>query len=495
MLDGTPRNQPSLWTLAEGIPVARNDTINQISTASGGGHVLFTSTQLIEQLAHFSRERIPERVVHAKASAAWGQFEVTDDVSDLTDAAFLNGIGKKTEILARISTVGPERGSADTVRDFRGFAIKFKTEEGNNDWVFNNQPVFFVRNPAKFPSLNRSHKRHPTTNATDADMFWDFHVNSPESIHALMFLFGDRGLPKSVRHVNAYSGNTYKLTKADGSYHYARIHILSDQTVARLDNDEAAQLAGIDPDNHVLDLQHAISTGNYPTWTVYFQTIDPSESPEFPVFDMTKVWPHKRYPLRRVGRMTLNRNPANWFAEVEQAAFTPSNMVRGIEPSPDAMLQARMFAYPDAARYRLGVNYQFLPANAAKSQVHVPTERDGAMNFKGNYGGQPNYVGSGLTSVRFASERTETKVEVVDRVLEGPVSISTQVTEQDFVQPRALRRDVMSKQDGAQERFIENATGNIADVKSLRLRCEIYGKPACPGLWDWTNMSQHCSER
>ncbi|KAE8444153.1 hypothetical protein EG329_000841 [Mollisiaceae sp. DMI_Dod_QoI] len=485
-------NQP-YYTLGEGVPLPRNDTVNQLSTNSGGGYVLLTSTQLIETIAHFSRERIPERTVHAKAAGARGFFEVTDDISDLTDAAFLNGIGKRSEVLCRISTVGPERGSADTVRDFRGFAIKFKTMEGNNDWVFNNQPVFFVRDPLKFPSLNRSHKRNPGTNCPDADMFWDFHINNPESIHALMFLFGDRGLPSSVRHVNAYSGNTYKFTKSDGSYHYVRIHFLTNQGIHYYTNSEAAEIAGTCPDKHLLDLQEAIKSGDCPSWNVYVQAIHPADIVKAPVniFDMTKIWPHKLYPLRKVGRMVLNQNPENWFAEIEQAAFSPSTMVPGIEPSPDPMLQARMFAYPDAARYRLGVNYQFLPTNAANSQVYCPTERDGRMNFTKNYGADPNYVGSKLKPMAFfnteksnGTGQNPSNTSAVDGIslantpdhakITTPVAFASTPSSADFEQPKILW-EIMSKQAGAQARFVNNLSAHLADAKLAWIREGAYG--------------------
>ncbi|KIW09945.1 hypothetical protein PV08_11721 [Exophiala spinifera] len=477
------------YTLAEGVPLPRNGTVQQLSTGSGGGHVLLTSTQLIENLAHFSRERIPERTVHAKASAARGYYEVTDDVSDITDADFLTGIGKKCEVLMRISTVGPERGSADTVRDFRGFAVKFKTNEGNQDFVFNNQPVFFIRDPVKFPSVNRSHKRHPTTNASNADMFWDFHVNNQESIHALMFLFGDRGLPSSVRHVNGYSGNTYMFTKDDGaSYVYVRVTLKTNQGIHYYTNAEGAKIAGTEPDKHILDLQDAIKAGDFPSWDVYVQVIRPEDVEKAPVniFDMTKVWPKKLYPLRKMGRVTLDTNPKNWFAEVEQAAFSPSNMVPGIGPSPDPMLQARMFAYPDAARYRLGVNYQFLPTNAAISKVYCPIERDGLMNFTLNYGGDPNYIGTQLKPNRFTVRTssqpksevealsTRPKTKTADQVQVAlPVSAFTEVTEKDFEQPIALWK-IMGTQDGAQDRFINNLAGHVSGVEAKWIRQAVY---------------------
>ncbi|KAI9839002.1 MAG: hypothetical protein M1819_004210 [Sarea resinae] len=492
-------NGKPTYTLAEGVPVPRDDTTNQILTGSGGGHVLMSSTQLIENLAHFSRERIPERTVHAKAAGARGYFEVTEDISDLTNAAFLNGIGNKTEVLTRISTVGPEKGSADTVRDFRGFAVKFKTTEGNNDWVFNNQasepvvPVFFVRDPVKFPSMNRSHKKHPKTNAPSLDSFWDFHTSNQEGIHALMFLFGDRGLPSSVRHVNAYSGNTYSFTKADGSYRYVRMTFKTNQGIDYFTDAEAAKIAGANPDYHLVDLQNAINKGDFPSWNVFVQVMEPDDIAKAPfnVFDMTKVWPQKQYPLRRVGRMVLDKNPENWFAEIEQAAFSPSQMVPGIDASPDPMLQARMFAYPDAARYRLGTNYQHLPTNAPKAPVYTPTERDGFMNFSKNYGGDPNYNGSQLKPANLTDKGNTHTVRVQDnggdkvaptqaapKSLDHtsaslPVAVATELTDKDFEQPKALWA-IMAKQEGAQQRFIDNLSSNLSGVSEKFIRDEAY---------------------
>ncbi|ETI21528.1 hypothetical protein G647_07875 [Cladophialophora carrionii CBS 160.54] len=470
MIVAGPHN---FYTLAEGKPLPSNDTSIQVRNKQGGGLVLLQDTQLIETLAHFSRERIPERVVHAKAIGARGYFQVTHDISDITDADFLNGIGKKTEVLTRISTVGPESGSADTIRDFHGWAIKFKTAEGNNDWVFNNQPVFFVRDPIKFPSLNRSHKRHPATHSNDADMFWDFHVGSPESVHALMFLFSDRGTPASLRNINGYSGHTYKFTKKDGSFHYVRIHIHADEGVKNLTNDEAVRLAGTSPDHLTLDMFNAIEEGNYPSYTVSIQTIHPADVGLSPVniFDMTKVLPHAQYPLRPVGKLVFDRNPINYFSEIEQAAFSPSTMVPGIEPSADPMLQARMFAYPDAARYRLGVNYQMLPTNAAKVPVYIPTERDGFMNFSANYGAEPNYVNSSIHPTGF-HDAARSEYKPTEEVLTGPVVFTSEITDEDFKQPRALWNNVFSEEE--QESFVNNISGNIAAVKRDWLREKVF---------------------
>jgi catalase len=356
--------------------------------------------------------------------------------------------------------------------------------------------------------VNRSHKRHPGTNTSNADMFWDFHINNQESIHALMFLFGDRGLPSSVRHVNAYSGNTYKFTKSDGSYHYVRVHFISNQGTHYFTNAEGAELAGTQPDKHLVDLQSAIESGDFPSWNVYVQAIHPNDiaGAPFDIFDMTKVWPHGPYPLRKAGRMVLNRNPTNWFAEIEQAAFSPSTMVPGIEPSPDPMLQARMFAYPDAARYRLGVNYQFLPTNAPKSEVYCPIERDGLMNFTKNYERDPNYIGTKLKPVKFynsdrsegigkqdvsvasSSQKTEvTPITALDRVhITAPISFASTVSDKDFEQATALWH-VIGKQDGAQLRLANNVAAHVSGVKEKWIREEVYGTISSDDRRNWTS--------
>ncbi|KAG8529100.1 uncharacterized protein KY384_005735 [Bacidia gigantensis] len=464
---GSSSVESTVYTLTEGQPQPRNDTSAGLQTTNGGSYMLLSDTQLIETLAHFSRERIPERVVHAKAAGAKGYLEVTDDISDITDAEFLTGIGKKTELITRISTVGPARGSADTVRDVRGWAIKFKTREGNNDWVFNNQPVFFIRDPIKFPSLNRSHKPHPTTNASSSDMFWDFHVHNPEGIHTLFFLFGTRGTPATLRHQNGYSNHTYIFTKDNGSYHYVKIHLISNQGIRTLSNASAAHIAGTSPDYHSLDLRTAITEGNLPTWTVSIQTMQPSTVPTsgLSIFDPTQIWPHSSYPLRKIGTITLNQNPSNYFTEIEQATFSPSNMVRGILPSADPVLQARMFAYPDAARYRLGANYQFLPTNRPVNEVFAPTQRDGAMNFTDNYGGEPNYVGATIGK----REDGGREAEVVSKM---PAVFTSEVTEKDFVQPRRLWEIMGNK--GEQDEFVRNLVAHVSEVTVEGLRKQVY---------------------
>ncbi|OIW30785.1 catalase-domain-containing protein [Coniochaeta ligniaria NRRL 30616] len=461
-----------VYTLAEGCPYADATTAQRFSDGSPiKGLMLLQDTQLIETLAHFSRERIPERVVHASAVGAWGEFEVTHDISHLTSAKFLTGIGKKSKTLSRISTVGPGAGSPNTVRDVRGWALKIFTEEGNQDFVFNDIPVFFIRDPIKFPSLNRSHKRHPATNVTDATMFWDFHSQNQEGIHALMLLFSDRGTPKSVRHVNAYSGHTYKMTKPDGSFHYVKFHFKSNQGNDTLTDAEATRLAGEDPDNHTADLYDAIESGNFPSWTLYIQAMTPqqAETYRWNVFDMTKVWPHSDVPLQPVGKLTFNKNPDNYFADIEQAAFSPSTMVPGLAPSADPILQARQFAYPDAARYRLGANYQQLPCNRALCPVYSPYQRDGASTINGNYGADPNYVRSALKAVAFRQPVADDSGKKHHDVwtMGCVADYASQVTDEDFVQARMFWEGVLGAQEGQKEVLVGNVAAHLGRAKPV----------------------------
>ncbi|KAL4804253.1 catalase-like domain-containing protein [Aspergillus unguis] len=473
------------YTLSEGCPVANNQSAVLMRGRQGGGLGLLQDTQLIETLAHFSRERIPERVVHAKAVGSYGEFEVTRDCSDFTSASFLSKVGKKTPVLQRVSTVGGEGGSADTARDVHGWAMKLYTDEGNLDWVFNNTPVFFIRDPIKFPSMNRSHKRHPQTHLPDDNMastqFWDFHVGNPEGIHQLMILFSGRGTPKSVRYMNSYSGHTYKFTKADGTFKYAKIHVKTRQGVQTLTREEAIKLAGENPDHMIQDMFEAIERGDYPVWDVCVQLMSPEEAESYRwnIFDMTKVWPHKDFPLIKIGTLTMNKNPQNYFTDIEQAAFSPSTMVPGFAPSADPVLQARLFAYPDAARYRLGVNYQQLPTNAAKVQVYCPFQRDGKMRFDDNYGGDPNYVGSSIKPTKFYQDVKGASAEALNLVGQhdkwaGEVSnYSSEITDDDFVQPAALW-EVIGKELGHQDRLVDNLVASVKGVKYPELREKVY---------------------
>lgn len=377
-----------ILTTADGAPIADHE--NSL-TAGPRGPLLMQDVQLLEMMQHFNRERIPERVVHAKGSAAYGTFTVTQDVTKYTRAAFLSEVGKKTETLLRFSTVAGERGAADAERDVRGFALKFYTEEGNWDMVGNNTPVFFARDPYKFQQFIHTQKRHPETNMRDMDMQWDFWSQSPESLHQVTILFSDRGIPATLRHMNGYGSHTYSLINADGERIWCKFHFKTMQGIRCLTDEESTALIGRDRESHQRDLFEAIAAGNFPRWRFCVQVMTDEQAKTFKhnPFDLTKVWPHAEYPLHEVGILELNRNPENYFAEVEQASFSPSATVPGISWSPDKMLQARLMSYADAHRYRVGNNYQQLPVNRPRCPV-AHTQRDGAMSH-GIGGSTPNY--------------------------------------------------------------------------------------------------------
>lgn len=381
-------NKKTLTTGA-GIPVGDNQ--NSI-TAGSRGPTLLQDFHLVEKLAHFNRERVPERVVHAKGAGAHGYFEVTNDVTKWTKAKFLSEVGKRTPVFVRFSTVAGEKGSADTVRDPRGFAVRFYTEDGNYDIVGNNTPVFFIRDAIKFPDFIHSQKRNPQTNLRDPNAVWDFFSLSPESLHQVTILYSDRGIPKSYRHMHGYGSHTFKWTNAKGESVWIKYHFKTEQGIENLTAEEAAKIAGVDPDYATRDLFEAIESGNYPAWRLYVQImpLEDAKTYRFDPFDVTKVWSQKDYPLIEVGRMVLNRNPKNYFAEVEQAAFSPANIVPGIGFSPDKMLQGRIFAYSDTHRYRIGANYQLLPINRPLVEVNN-YQRDGFMRFDDNGGSAVNY--------------------------------------------------------------------------------------------------------
>ncbi|MGY0710799.1 catalase [Azospirillum argentinense] len=380
----------STLTTAAGIPIADNQ--NSL-TAGPRGPVLMQDFHLIEKLAHFNRERIPERVVHAKGAGAYGVFRVTRDVTPYTAAKFLSDIGKETEVFLRFSTVGGEKGSADAERDPRGFAVKFYTEDGNYDLVGNNTPVFFVRDPLKFPDFIHTQKRNPATNLKDPTAVWDFFSLSPETMHQLTILFSDRGTPRGYRHMDGFSSHTFSWINAAGERFWVKYHFKTRQGIQNFTAEQAVRMAGVDPDHATRDLFAAIRDGDFPAWTVSVQIMPEVEADAYRInpFDVTKVWPHADYPLVEVGELVLNRNPENFFAEVEQAAFSPANVVPGISFSPDKMLQGRLFAYADAHRYRLGANHQALPVNRPHAAEVRNHQRDGAMRFDGNGGGSPNY--------------------------------------------------------------------------------------------------------
>ncbi|MDY0941877.1 catalase KatA [Priestia megaterium] len=375
-------------TTSWGAPVGDNQNS---MTAGSRGPTLIQDVHLLEKLAHFNRERVPERVVHAKGAGAHGYFEVTNDVSTYTKAAFLSEVGKRTPLFVRFSTVAGENGSADTVRDPRGFAVKFYTEEGNYDLVGNNTPVFFIRDAIKFPDFIHTQKRDPRTHLKNPTAVWDFWSLSPESLHQVSILMSDRGIPATLRHMHGFGSHTFKWVNAEGDGVWVKYHFKTEQGVKNLAPDVAAKLAGENPDYHTEDLFNAIEKGDFPSWKLYVQImpLEDADTYRFDPFDVTKVWSQKDYPLIEVGRMVLNRNPENYFAEVEQATFSPGTLVPGIDVSPDKMLQGRLFAYSDAHRYRVGANHQALPINRPRSEVNN-YQRDGQMRFDDN-GGRSAY--------------------------------------------------------------------------------------------------------
>jgi catalase len=378
MSNSEPKFPAETLTTANGCPIADNQ--NSL-TAGARGPLLMQDVQLLEQMQHFNRERIPERVVHAKGSGAYGTFTVTQDISQYTRAKVFAEVGKQTEVLLRFSTVAGERGAADAERDVRGFALKFYTEEGNWDLVGNNTPVFFVRDPYKFQQFIHTQKRHPQTNLRDPHMQWDFWSLNPESLHQVTILFSDRGLPASYRHMNGYGSHTFSFLNAAGDRVWCKFHFKTRQGVRSLTDSAAASLIGVDRESHQRDLFEAIERQEFPSWTVKVQimTEEQARNYRWNPFDLTKVWAHSDFPLLEIGILELNRNPQNYFAEIEQAAFSPSAVVPGIGFSPDKVLQARLMSYPDAQRYRVGTNYHQLPVNQPRCPV-MHYQRDGAMS-------------------------------------------------------------------------------------------------------------------
>ncbi len=451
-------------TTGFGMPV--DNDLNSM-TAGPKGPVLVEDVHLLEKLAHFDRERIPERVVHAKGAGAHGYFEVTRDVTAWTRAKFLSKVGKRTEVFVRFSTVGGEKGSADSERDPRGFAVKFYTEEGNYDMVGNNTPVFFIRDPLKFPDFIHTQKRNPATNLKDPDMFWDFLSLTPESILQVTILFSDRGTPHSYRNMNGYGSHTYMWYNAKGEYSWIKYHFKTEQGIQNFDGPEANRMRGIDPDIATRDLVQAIARGEHPSWRVEVQVMTPEQAKtyKFDPFDITKVWPHADFPPVVIGRMVLDRNPENYFAEVEQAAFSPGNFVPGIGPSPDKMLQGRLFSYHDTHRHRLGPNYHLLPVNAPKAAPMESYQRDGAMRSDGNGGGGPNYWPNS-----FGGPAPEAGTGIPPIDVAGAAARHAYVLgDVDFVQAGALYRKVMTDVD--REHLVGNIVGHLGGAKKpIQLR-------------------------
>ena len=456
-------------------------------TAGEHGPILIQDTHLTEKLAHFDRERIPERVVHAKGAGAHGYFEVIGDVSKYTHARFLSEVGKKTDVFARFSQVGGEKGSADSERDPRGFALKFYTEEGNYDMVGNNTPIFFIRDPLKFPDFIHTQKRNPATNLKDPDMFWDFLSLTPESIHQVTILFSDRGTPRTYRNINGFSSHTYMWYKDRGEYCWVKYHFKTEQGIDNFGGEEAARMRGIDPDCATRDLYEAIERGDYPSWRLEVQIMTPEQAKEyrFDPFDITKVWLHADFPPMDVGRLVLNRNPENYFAEVEQAAFSPANFVPGIGPSPDKLLQGRLFSYHDTHLHRLGPNYHLLPINAPRACKVSNYERDGAMRTDGGGGGGPNYWPNSFGGPDPDPEAALPPIDVSGLAARHEYPLG----DIDFVQAGLLYRKVMKDED--REHLISNIVGHLGGAQMrIQLRQaalfykahEEYGERVAAGL-------------
>jgi catalase len=436
-------------------------------TAGDGGPVLLQDVHLVEKLAHFNRERIPERVVHAKGAGAFGYFEATHDVSMYTCADFLSRPGKRTEVFARFSTVGGEKGSADSERDPRGFAVKFYTTEGNFDMVGNNTPVFFIRDAMKFPDFIHTQKRNPETNLKDPDMFWDFLSLTPESVHQVTILFSDRGTPRTFRNMHGFGGHAYMWYNARGEYNWVKLHFKTEQGIDNFTGTEADGMRGIDPDCATRDLFDSIASGKFLSWRVEYQLMTPEQAKtfRFDPFDVTKVWPHGEFPTMPLGRLVLDRNPENFFADVEQAAFSPGNLVPGIGPSFDRMFQARIFGYHDTHRHRLGPNYHLIPVNAARGVAALNYQRDGAMRVDGNGGAGPNYWPNTLGGPSPDPLKAVPPIDVTGTAERHAV----EVTDADFIQAGDLYRKVMTETD--REHLIGNIVGHLGNaLKRLQLR-------------------------
>ncbi len=450
-------------TTAFGAPVPDNQNV---VTAGPRGPMLLQDVWYLEKLAHFDREVIPERRMHAKGSGAFGTFTVTGDITRYTRAKVFSEVGKKTDLFARFSTVAGERGAADAERDIRGFAVKMYTEEGNWDLVGNNTPVFFFRDPLKFPDLNHAVKRDPRTNLRSALNNWDFWTLLPEALHQVTIVMSDRGIPASYRHMHGFGSHTFSLINAAGERHWVKFHWRCQQGIKNLTDAEAEELVGKDRESHQRDLYEAIERGDFPKWTLMVQVMPEPEAAtyQFHPFDLTKVWRKGDYPLLEVGVMELNRNPENYFADVEQAAFNPASVVPGIGFSPDKMLQGRLFSYGDAQRYRLGVNHHQIPVNAPRCPVHN-FHRDGAMRVDGNAGSTLHYEPNSFGEWQEQPEYAEPPL-----ALEGAADRWDHRADDDdyFTQPGMLFRLMSPEQ---QQVLFENTARHMEDIpEHIKLR-------------------------
>lgn len=437
------------------------DKLNSM-TLGERGPLLMQDLQFLDELQHFDRERIAERVVHAKGAGAFGTFEVTHDITKYCKAEVFSKVGKKTPVAVRFSTVGGESGSADTARDPRGFSVKFYTEEGNWDLVGNNTPIFFIRDPILFPSFIHTQKRNPATHLKDPDMFWDFISLRPETTHQVMFLFAERGIPDGYRHMNGYGSHTFKMVNKDNKPVYCKFHYKTDQGIKNLPVAKADALAGSDPDYSIRDLYNSIASGKFPSWTLSIQvmTYEQAEKHKFNPFDLTKTWPHSEFPLIPVGKFTLNRNATNYFAEIEQLAFSPSSMVPGIEPSPDKMLQGRLFSYTDTHLHRLGANYLQIPVNCPYRTRVANYQRDGFMTVTDNQGCAPNYYPNSFSGPKDCKVYKECRDKFV-----GDVERYNSADDDNFTQPGIFYNKVLTAPE--RERLADNLAGHMVAAQEF----------------------------
>ncbi|EUJ39856.1 catalase [Brochothrix campestris] len=442
-------------TTNTGAPVGDNQNT---MTAGVNGPVLLQDVHFIEKMAHFDRERVPERVVHAKGAGAHGVFKVTNDLTKYTRADFLSAVGKETEILTRFSTVAGELGSADTVRDPRGFSVRFYSEEGNYDIVGNNTPVFFIKDPLKFPDFIHTQKRDPQTHLKSATAAWDFWSLSPESLHQVTILMSDRGIPASFRHMHGFGSHTYRWTNAEGQSFWVKYHFKTNQGVKNLTVEAAERLAGQNPDYHTQDLFYAIEDGDFPSWTLHVQIMPLEDAAKyrFNPFDVTQTISQKDYPLIEVGTMILNRNPENYFATIEQAAFSPANIVPGIDLSPDKMLHGRVFSYPDTQRHRIGPNYNLLKVNQPKNPINN-YQRDGAMRSDSNGGSSVYYEPNS-----FGGPKESPVDKYATLKLEGIAANHAHANDDFYTQPGDLYR-LLSEEE--KQRLVDNIVGGLSTVR------------------------------
>ncbi|HPR31230.1 MAG TPA: catalase [Prolixibacteraceae bacterium] len=456
------KQKKKLTTIA-GAPVSDNQNV---LTAGKRGPMLLQDVWFLEKLAHFDREVIPERRMHAKGSGAFGTFTVTHDITQYTKAKVFSGIGKETEVFVRFSTVAGERGAADAERDIRGFAIKFYTEEGNWDLVGNNTPVFFLKDPLKFPDLNHAVKRDPKTNLRSAKNNWDFWTLLPEALHQITITMSDRGIPYSYRHMNGYGSHTFSLINDRNERIWVKFHLKTQQGIKNLTDQEAEAIIGKCRESHQRDLFDSIEKGDFPKWDMKIQLMTDEQAKVCPFnpFDLTKVWPHSDYPLRDVGVLELNKNPENYFADVEQAAFNPANIVPGIGFSPDKMLQGRLFSYGDAQRYRLGINYHQIPVNRSRCPFLNMFHRDGQMRIDGNYGATPGYEPNSYGEWQEQPEFREPPLE-----LSGAADHWDHREDDDYFGQAGDLFRIMKK--GQQQVLFENTVRNMGDApKEIKIR-------------------------